>query len=147
MHGTMRYSLLIRVCQNLITLAPHAHADWERAYFVLEPIRISDDEKRLDVKFFWLASNPHVPRVDILQVPSLAAAEHGPNLARLFNHETVTQIRSGDEISLETDDPVSRPLPNFRLLEMQWFLHRVTAMSGAAEPQEDVYERMAMTTL
>ena len=91
MHGTMRYSLLIRVCQNLITLAPHAHADWERAYFVLEPIRISDDEKRLDVKFFWLASNPHVPRVDILQVPSLAAAEHGPNLARLFNHETVTQ--------------------------------------------------------
>ena len=42
-----------------------------------------------------------------------------------------------DEISLETDDPVTRPLPDFRLLEMQWFLHRVAAMSGAAEPQDN----------
>jgi hypothetical protein len=43
-------------------------------------------------------------------------------------------ICSGYEISLKTDGPVSRPLPDFRLLEMQWYLHRVTAMSGAAEP-------------
>jgi hypothetical protein len=49
-------------------------------------------------------------------------------------------IRSGYEISLKTDDPVSLPLPDIRLLEMQWFLHRVTAMSGAAEPQDNFHD-------
>ena len=97
--------------------------------------------KRLDVQFFWLSSTPHVPEVNILQVPSLPAdLDQGPNLAKLFNHETDTKIHSGCEISLETDDPVSRPLPDFRLLEMQWFLHRMTAMSGAAELQDDFYD-------
>jgi hypothetical protein len=129
------------VCQNLLCLCPNAHAYWERAYFALKPIRISDDKKRLDVQFFWLSSNPYVPRINILQAPSLSAPDHGPNLARLFNHETISQICSGDEISLETDDPVLRPLPNFMLLEMQWFLHRVTAMSGAAEPQDDFHDK------
>jgi len=135
------FPLGTETCQNLICLAPHAHAYWERAYFALKPIRISDDMKRLDVQFFWLSSTPHVPEVNILQVPSLPAdLDQGPNLAKLFNHETDTKIHSGCEISLETDDPVSRPLPDFRLLEMQWFLHRVTAMSGAAELQDDFYD-------
>ncbi|KAF2189132.1 hypothetical protein K469DRAFT_701685 [Zopfia rhizophila CBS 207.26] len=110
------------------------------AYFALKPIRMSDDKKRLDIQFFWLSSTPHVPGVNVLQVPSLSALDQGPNLAKLFNHETNIPICSGYEISLETDDPVSRPLPDFRLLEMQWFLHRVTAMSGAAEPQDDFHD-------
>ncbi|KAF2180008.1 hypothetical protein K469DRAFT_715607 [Zopfia rhizophila CBS 207.26] len=134
------FPLGTELCQNLLCLAPHAHAYWERAYFALKPIRISDDKKRLDVQFFWLPSNPHVRGVDILQVPSLPDLDQGPNLARLFNHETGAKISSRCEISLETDDPVSRPLPDFRILEMQWFLHRVTAMSGAAEPQDDCHD-------
>ncbi|KAF2190446.1 hypothetical protein K469DRAFT_746946 [Zopfia rhizophila CBS 207.26] len=128
------------VCQNLLCLCPNAHAYWESAYFALKPIRISDDKKRLDLQFFWLSTNSHVSGVNILQAPSISALDQGPNLTRLINNETCTLIRSGDEISLETDDPVLRPLPNFRLLEMQWFLHRVTAMSGAAEPQDDFHD-------
>ncbi|KAF2194206.1 hypothetical protein K469DRAFT_744878 [Zopfia rhizophila CBS 207.26] len=136
------FPLGTEVCQNLICLCPNAYAYWEKAYFALKPIRMSDDKKRLDIQFFWLSSNPHVhvPEVNILQVPSLSALDQGPNLAKLFNHETNMPICSGYEISLETDDPVSRPLPDFRLLEMQWFLHRVTAMSGAAEPQDDLHD-------
>ena len=129
------------VCQNLFCLSPKAHAYWERAYFALKSIRISDDKKRLDVQFFWLSSNLHVPEIDILQAPSLSAPESGPNLARLFNHETNIIIKSGDKFSLKTDDPVLQPLPEFRLLEMQWFLHRVTALSGAAEPRDDFYDK------
>ena len=128
------------ICQNLLCLCPNAHAYWERAYFALKPIEISDDEKRLDVLFFWLSSNPRVPRVNILQAPSSPASDHGPDSIRLFNNDTYTVIKSGDKISLKTDDPVSQPLPNYKLLEMQWFLHRVTAMSGAAEPQNDFYD-------
>jgi hypothetical protein len=140
-HAVFSTPARTEVCQNLLCLCPNAHAYWERAYFALKPIRISDDKKRLDVQFFWLSLNPHVPRIDILQAPSLSAPDHGPNLTRLFNHETISQICSGDEISLETDDPVLRPLPDFRLLEMQWFLHRVTAMSGAAETQDDFHDK------
>jgi len=134
------FPLGTEVCQNLICLCPNAHAYWGRAYFALKPIRISDDKKRLDIQFFWLSSNPYVPRVNILQVPSLSALDQGPNLTKLFNHNTDTKINSGCEISLETDDPVSQPLPDFRLLEMQWFLHRVTAMSGAAEPKDNFHD-------
>ncbi|EXJ93959.1 hypothetical protein A1O1_02352 [Capronia coronata CBS 617.96] len=42
-----------------------------------------------------------------------------------------------EEIRTETDDPSSRPLPDFQLLEMQWILNRVTATSGAAEQDDD----------
>jgi hypothetical protein len=52
----------------------------------------------------------------------------------LFDIKSEKKFCSGDEFSLETDDPVLRLLSNFKLLEMQWFLHRVTAMSGAAKP-------------
>jgi hypothetical protein len=134
------FPLGTEVCRNFICLAPHAHAYWERAYFALKPIRISDDKKRLDIQFFWLSSNTPIPGVNILQVPLLSALDQGPNLAKLFNHETNTKIYSRYEISLETNDPVLRPLPDFRLLEMQWFLHRVTALSGAAEAQDDLHD-------
>jgi len=33
----------------------------------------------------------------------------------------------------KTDNPETQPLPNFELLDMQWVLTRLTAMSGAAE--------------
>ena len=129
------------VCQNLICLSPDAHAYWERAYFALKPIRLSEDKKRLDVQFFWLSSNPRVSSVHTADVPSLPAnLDHGPGLTKLFDIETGEEIRSGREISLETDDPVSRPLPDFGLLEMQWILHRVAAISGATEHQGDLYE-------
>jgi hypothetical protein len=106
------FPLGTEVCQNLICLAQLAHAYWEKAYFALKPIRMSGDKERLDIQFFWLSSTPHVPGINILQVPSLSSAsDQGPNLAKLFNHETDTKIHSGYEISLKTDDPVLRPLP------------------------------------
>jgi hypothetical protein len=42
-------------------------------------------------------------------------------------------IRTGDVFTFTTADPENLPLPNRNLLEMQWYLLRVTAMSGAAE--------------
>ncbi|OCK86096.1 hypothetical protein K432DRAFT_421279 [Lepidopterella palustris CBS 459.81] len=132
------FPLGTEICYNLICLCPNAHRYWEKAYFALKPIRLSNDKKRLDVQFFWLPPRHHVYQVGILQRPSLPSAlDRGPNKTMLFNLDTCKKICSGDEISLETDDPVSRPLPDFRVLEMQWYLHRVTAMSGAAEAQDD----------
>ena len=121
-------------------LSPNANAYWEKAYFALEPIRLSDDKKRLDIQFYWMPSDNYASQVGILQRPLLPAdKDQGPIPVpvMLHNCETNKTIRSGDKISLETDDPVERPLPDFKLLEMQWFLHRVAAMSGAAKPQDD----------
>jgi hypothetical protein len=49
-------------------------------------------------------------------------------------------IESGDIFTFTTDDPVIRPLPSWELLDMQWVLQRLTAMSGGAgTPDVDVY--------
>jgi HNH endonuclease len=77
------------VCQNLICLAPHAHAYWERAYFALKPIRISGDKECLEVQFFWLTSRFYTLKVNTLRVPSLTAdLDRGPNSTMLFNLES-----------------------------------------------------------
>ncbi|KAF2804494.1 uncharacterized protein BDZ99DRAFT_341644, partial [Mytilinidion resinicola] len=132
-HGT-------EVCQNLICLAPHAHAYWAQAYFALKPIRISEDKKCLEVQLFWLLQNARRPTVQVQTVPSLAALDLGPNSVKLFDNQTNQLISSGSEISLTTDDPVLRPLPDMALLEMQWFLHRIAAMSGAVEQPQDNFD-------
>jgi hypothetical protein len=119
-------------------LCPNAHKYWEKAHFALKPIGLSDDMKRLDMQFFWLAKGNYTSKVHILQRPLLPVdLNQGPNVTMLYNVQTRKEVCSGDKISLETDDPVLHPLPNLRLLEMQWFLNRVAAMSGAAEPQDD----------
>jgi len=119
-------------------LAPHAHKYWEKAHFALKPIELSDDKKRLDIQFFWLARGNHASEVAILQRPPLPVhLDHGPNVTKLFNVQTDQKICSGDQISLETNDAVAHPLPDPRLLDMQWILHRVQAISAAAEPQDD----------
>lgn len=41
-------------------------------------------------------------------------------------------VESGDIFKLTTENPESHPLPNWNLLEMQWFMQRLVAMSGAA---------------
>ena len=126
------------VCHNLMCLCPNAHKYWEKAHFALKPIGLSDDMKRLDIQFFWLAKGNNPSEVCILQRPPLPVhLNQGPNVTKLYNVQEDKAICSGDQISLETDDPIAHPLPNLRLLEMQWFLNRVAAMSGAAEPQDD----------
>jgi hypothetical protein len=98
----------------------------------------SDVKERLNIQFYWLPSNNYTSQVGILQSPLLPAdLDQGPVPVRLYNCETNKKLCSGDEISLGTDDPVERRLSDFKLLEMQWFLHRVAAMSGAAKPQDD----------
>jgi hypothetical protein len=125
-------------CYNLMCLCPDAHKYWEKAHFALKPIGLSDDKKGLDIQFFWLAKGNRTSQVAILQHPPLPVQlDQGPNMTMLLNVQTKQIICSGDQIALETDDPVAHPLPDLKLLEMQWVLNRVTAISAAAEPQDD----------
>ena len=138
MHGIMRYFPEVRRLAITSCVLPQAHINIGGMHFSpSKPIGLSDDRKRLDMQFFWLAKGNH-SQVGILQRPALPVdLDQGPNITKLYNVLTDQKICSGDEISLETDDPVAHPLPDLRLLEMQWFLTRVAAMSGVAEPQDE----------
>jgi hypothetical protein len=62
-------------------------------------------------------------------------------LARRQDDGSYRGIESGDIFTFTTDDPAIRPLPSWELLDMQWVLQRLTAMSGGAgTPDVDVYD-------
>jgi hypothetical protein len=126
----------VETCCNLICLSRDAHAYWTKAYFALKPIQLSEDKKSLDVEFHWLPkyNNSPTPVLDILTPPKSLS---GRDDMQLFDFRTGQRICSGQRISLTTDDPDNQPLPHLALLEMQWVLHRLTAMSGAAEIYDD----------
>lgn len=66
------------------------------------------------------------------------AFEHG--IIRLHGRDGEHFIKSGDSFELKTNDVTKKPLPSFKLLELQWFLTRVMGMAGAAVPYEADHE-------
>jgi hypothetical protein len=119
----------LETCYNLLCLSPDAYAYWTKAYFVL---KLSDDEKRLDVKFYWTPKYDRLPK-SILTTPQSSEGSDSRPKKKLLHFPIDRPICSGDMFSLTTDDPVTRPLPHWALLEMQWTLHRLTAMRGGAD--------------
>ncbi|PGH00622.1 hypothetical protein GX51_05721 [Blastomyces parvus] len=77
------------VCHNLITLAPHVHACWERALFVLKPLDVAEDQKAMRVQFFWLRKYPRRQHQFITTRPELPANLDGDMTnIKLFSCET-----------------------------------------------------------
>lgn len=93
--------------------------------------------KELFVRFWWLKQAESTGQVDLTTQPQLPSDfdPSGHDLG-LHNVRTGEPIRSGDVITLRTHDSITRPPPDIRIIEMQWFLNRVTALRGAAEPRE-----------
>lgn len=54
----------------------------------------------------------------------------------MLNVGSYQPVRSGNVITISTKDLRSHPLPDTRLLELQWVLNRLTALRGAAEPDD-----------
>jgi hypothetical protein len=131
---------------NLITLSDEVHDVWNQGAFALKPISLSEDKTTLTVQFFWqkkLAGTPAmVPlstRPESTEGLNEIEDKHGYGtiwLATKIGSQMVRAIKSGDFFDFKTDDPVVKPLPSIKLLEMQWFLQRVAGMAGAAGPYE-----------
>lgn len=128
------------ICSNMLCLGSNVHGLWGMARFSLKPIELSEDQKTLKVKFFWLPNPGFSRRVQLTMCPELPQdLRSGPRNTKLWNCDTEKIIKSGDEITLQTDNPQIRPLPSVELLEMQWMLNRVKAISGAADiPEDDI---------
>ncbi|GAQ11460.1 hypothetical protein ALT_8781 [Aspergillus lentulus] len=121
-------------CANRITLSPDAHAYWVRCLFALKPVALSQDQKCLELEFHWLHSLPRSARVLLTTKPSLLESLDGSvDNACLFDPSTNSRVLSGRKIWLETDDPVHRPLPSVKLLQLHWTMQRLAALSGALE--------------
>lgn len=126
------------ICENLVTMGPTVHAYWGAAFFALKPLELSEDKKSLKLQFFWLRPLP--------RTGGYVPLEYSPDLKRdlkssnedaaLFDHRTGKTICSGDTFTMTTDDPVNKPLPSVRVLQMQWVLHRLAALCGGAEALE-----------
>jgi hypothetical protein len=118
---------------NLISLAPTVHAIWGRGLFALKPISESDDKKTLTVQFLWQEKQEgHFPKIDLTTTPISTKGLEQTAGVWLFD-KNGKKIQSGDYFELQTDDPIQKPLPSFELLELQWFLHRIQGMAGAAD--------------
>ena len=132
-------------CFNLICLTGTAHKYWNNGHFALKPLKLSEDEKELTIQFFWQPQYNHklTDGVDLLMEPvsskDLSLVEKEGKkcfLTRILKDLSTPKIKSGDTFTLTTNDPGKRPLPSWELLEMQWILQRITAMSGAAGTPE-----------
>jgi len=131
---------------NLITLSCNAHRLWNRGAFALKPISMSDDSTTLKVQFFWQKKQNNTQATMSLLTTPFSTEDLDQNEGafdvgnvRLSDSRGLQPryIKSRDIFELKTDDPVARPLPSFKLLEMQWFLTRVVGMAGAAVPYDE----------
>lgn len=112
-------------CSNLICLDSSLYTAWSSAKFVLQPISV--EGTTLKFRLFWLRSlNARYPGVESLLIKPddmLADAPGDTQCARL--------PPNGSLFAVTAKEPCL--LPSFELLELQWHLQRLAALSGAAE--------------
>jgi hypothetical protein len=128
----------VESCVNLICLSPDAHSMWNKGIFALKPLGLSPDKKELTIQFFWQPQYSHKPgdRIDLLTEPrpSRGLKSIGEDYCLTYPRGGSSHdIESGQIFKIATENPRSNPLPSWDLLEMQWFLQRLTAMAGAAD--------------
>ncbi|KAE8326208.1 hypothetical protein BDV39DRAFT_206102 [Aspergillus sergii] len=133
-------------CSNMMCMVNVAQKLWEKARFALKPLSISEDQKVLTVQFYWLPRHSYSRRMPAIKTPGpfpgnlSSSTVNGEHIAKLFNIATDTKLCSGDVITFETNDPIGHPLPSMELLNMQWVLHRVLALSGVADATDEDLE-------
>jgi hypothetical protein len=104
----------------------------------LKPIELSDDRGTLKVEFHWFGKYDFTRKVSLEAPPIVPKGlDSGPGNARLWDCLTLEMIRSGDVLTFHTEDPNMYPLPSMDLLELQWAMQRVLALSGAAEARDE----------
>lgn len=128
---------------NMITLNALAHNAWDGGLFALKHISGNEDGQgnTMQLQFHWL--RPLSPAKKLLTLtefsskPSFASdADSGVDDFYLHDNITHQPIKSGQVINLETRSRIKLPLPSKSLIDLQWFLHRIRALSAGAFPDE-----------
>ncbi|KAJ5097499.1 hypothetical protein N7456_008220 [Penicillium angulare] len=140
-----------RLC-NMITLDTEVQSYWNDDLCAFRPVYLSEDKRYLDIAFHWLplpergTTQHYEDRIDINHHP-YPDHNHGCNYtpapgagAYLYDAQTGKRILSGHIFRMETDDPVTYPLPSVELLEIQWYLKRLARFKGNLERYEDNFK-------
>ncbi|KAJ0414995.1 hypothetical protein BJY00DRAFT_318290 [Aspergillus carlsbadensis] len=122
---------------NLMCMDPTVHGLWGMARFALRPLELSSDKKRLTVEFHWLPALKYEERRLTIPPASPTNTNSAPGGTRLYDCATDKRIQTGDVLTFTTSDPIKLPLPSIALLDMQWNLNRLTALSGAADVSDE----------
>ncbi|PWY85964.1 hypothetical protein BO70DRAFT_360784 [Aspergillus heteromorphus CBS 117.55] len=123
--------------ENMICMNSFAHRLHGKSFFAFEPLDRDPNGKWLTLRFWWLKQQQAPKDVSIGEIPDFPDNEdptkYGVNLWDMISHR---RIISGDTFTLKTPDPVNLPLPDTRIMSLQWHMNRVAAMAAAAEPQD-----------
>lgn len=118
---------------NAIALQPAVHRYWDKALFALRFISVNDEKAKMKLRFYWLKPvlplahgstlllPEHITEDYMIDPPLLADGlvasgrdyhENVPEAVRMvLNYQTRKIVRSGDEITITTPDPIHLPLP------------------------------------
>ncbi|KIH89984.1 hypothetical protein SPBR_01016 [Sporothrix brasiliensis 5110] len=142
--------------RNMICLSKHLHALWGAARFGLKPLRDPQAVERNEVwvQFHWLAQGLLRPSEEVGSDAMDRLGEYGmdPTFVdagsdskidrrgrngTLAHQESGQRIETGQVFVIKADDP--ELLPSLEILELQWALVRLAALSGAADVYCDHY--------
>ncbi|CRL22081.1 unnamed protein product [Penicillium camemberti] len=130
------------ICENLLCLSSETHEAWTACSFALEPVEIMNEGKTFITRFYWLPRNT-IRNVSIHSPPTinlLSSPDQIESITIKYSDGSIHEIQSGDQVAFHTADPITHPLPSWDLMSMQWTLHRICALSGAAETMDDGME-------
>lgn len=130
--------------RNMLSLSPTLHSWWDKAKYALKPLTRTDNE--ITVQFHWLRPSGLKPADRIMNDGKDLLSKAGlgqPNGSaawgtRLCHRKSGLPIKTGQTFVITAKDPSD--LPSFELLELQWDLLRVCAISGAADVDDEYYE-------
>lgn len=119
------------------------HSSWQTGVFALKPHpahEILEEESQpfqLRVEFHWLPYLKEKTQMELGKYPldccTVPDVGKPPYQWLIIDGETGQKIETGHVITFTTPDPEVKPLPSRGLLQMQFVLHQVAAMSAAGE--------------
>jgi hypothetical protein len=134
-------------CSNLICLQRDLRAAWLDGYFALRPVWLATNKTEMEIEFYWQPQYTHrvFDMIDTTKEPmSSKNLSSVKGMVVMVGEGDRTDpasrpIESGYRFKMRTDNPDTHPLPSYDLLDIQWHLTRIVAMSSAAHFTEDDY--------
>lgn len=95
----------------------------------------------MEIAFHWLPSrNDKIKATDLVPIDEHPyGREHQGFDQNPGDNNFALDIPSGYIFTVTADDPSTKPLPSFALLDLQWHLRRIAAMQGDAEEDDSGY--------
>ena len=120
---------------NLITLCANAHMYWNQGIFALKHIQGGSHQgtNEMELELEWQAEHPELDRKVRIDQATQHTYIQNAKFSGLTDCTTRKELLSGYRVNLTTSNPDRYPLPDERLIELQWLLSRVLKMSAAAE--------------